>query len=49
MTFDSCSEFAQDNVDWVISELPVDQSCLVLVSEVAEGPTDLRFYRVTPE
>ena len=47
MTFDSCSEFAQDNVDWVISELPVDQSCLVLVSEVKEGPTDLRFYRVS--
>jgi len=49
MTFDSCSAFAQDNVDWVISELPVEQSCLVLVSEVTEGPTDLRFYRVTSE
>ncbi len=46
MTFDSCSDFAQANVDWVISETPVDQSCLVLVSEVQEGPTDMRFYRV---
>ena len=49
MTFDSCSEFAQDNVAWVISEVPMDQSCLSLVSNVSAGPTDMRFYRVEEE
>lgn len=49
MTFDSCDDFAQENVRWVISEVLVEQSCVTLVSTVSEGPTDMRFYRVVPE
>ncbi|MEZ3160055.1 hypothetical protein AB1K54_05830 [Microbacterium sp. BWT-B31] len=49
MTFDSCSVFAQENVRWVISEVPVQQSCLSLISTVTEGPTVMRFYEVVAD
>ncbi|WP_314506489.1 hypothetical protein [uncultured Microbacterium sp.] len=47
MTFDSCNEFAQENVQWILSEVPVDQSCVTLVSTVPQGPTTMRIYEVT--
>ncbi len=47
LTFDSCDEFAQDNVQWVLTEAELDQSCAVLVSTIAQGPTTMRIYEVT--
>jgi hypothetical protein len=48
MTFDSCDEFAQENVTWVLTEAPLDQSCLTLVSSIAQGPSTLLVYEVQP-
>ena len=48
MTFDSCDEFAQAKVTWVLSETVADQACLRLVETIPEGPTTMRIYEVTP-
>lgn len=49
LTFDSCGDFAQDNVQWVMSESSLDQSCVTLVSTVTSGPTTMHFYSVDQE
>lgn len=46
MTFDACSPFARENVTWVLSEVPVDSSCVSLSETVQEGPTTMRIYEV---
>ena len=46
MTFDSCADFAQENVGWVLTEQPLDQPCATLVSSIPEGPSTLRIYEV---
>jgi len=46
MTFDPCAPFAQENVTWVLSEVPIDSSCVTLADEVQEGPTTMRIYEV---
>ena len=47
MTFDSCNEFAQHNVRWILAEEAVDQACVTLVSTIPQGPTTMRIYEVT--
>lgn len=41
VTFDSCSDFAAENVDYVLSDSPLDQACLVPEDSVtvADGGT----------
>lgn len=46
VTFDSCSVFAQENVQYVLSESPVTQPCLEQLSAVPQGSTDMHIYRV---
>ncbi len=46
MTFDSCDDFAQENVDFVLSDGPLDQPCLVQRERVADGAVDFRLYEV---
>jgi len=46
MTFDSCDDFAQENVDFVLSDGPLDQPCLVPLERVADGAVDFRLYEV---
>ena len=48
LTFDSCDDFAQDNVEYVLSESDVDQSCLRLITTVTDGPTEMHIYEVVP-
>jgi hypothetical protein len=48
MTFDSCNEFAQENVRWVLAQDPLDQDCLQLEKTIPEGPTTMRIYEVVP-
>ncbi|MEN0021661.1 MAG: hypothetical protein AAGC61_00160 [Microbacterium sp.] len=48
LTFDSCDDFAQENVEYVISESDVDQACLRLVTTTTDGPTKMRIYEVVP-
>ncbi|WP_157005783.1 hypothetical protein [Agromyces laixinhei] len=48
MTFDSCDAFAQENVDLVLSESPLQQDCVQLVETVREGPSTYRIYEVLP-
>jgi len=48
LTFDSCDDFAQENVEYVLSESDVDQSCLRLITTVTDGPTEMRIYEVVP-
>lgn len=49
LTFDSCAEFAQTNVDWVLSDHALDQACLTPQETVVQGPTTMHIYAVTPE
>lgn len=46
LTFDSCSPFAQRNIEYVISETPIDQSCVRLLTSTEDGPTTTRIYEV---
>ncbi|MFZ7089070.1 DUF7657 domain-containing protein [Curtobacterium sp. RRHDQ10] len=46
VTFDACSRFAQRNVDYVLSESPVDSSCLTEVDDARQGASDITIYRV---
>lgn len=48
LTFDSCEDFAQDNVEYVISEHTIDQTCVRLITETEDGPTTMRIYEVVP-
>ena len=46
VTFDSCSDFAGQNVRFVLADVVLDQACLTLIESVSEGPSILRVYRV---
>lgn len=46
MTFDACADFAQENVDYVLSEHELQSSCLDSADSVTEGPTTLWLYDV---
>lgn len=46
LTFDSCEPFAQENVEWVLSDKVLDQPCLETVTAVAEGPSTFWIYEV---
>jgi hypothetical protein len=46
VTFDGCSRFAQRHVDYVLSEEPIDSSCLVPVDDAEQGVSDMTIYRV---
>ncbi|RAZ31647.1 hypothetical protein [Microbacterium sp. SMR1] len=46
MTFDPCASFAQENVTWVLSEVPIESACVTLAEEILEGPTTMRIYQV---
>jgi hypothetical protein len=48
MTFDSCYSFAQKNVRHVITDAPLDQSCLSETATIRQGPTTFHLYSVTP-
>lgn len=48
LTFDSCNEFAQKNVEYVLSENPLDQACTRLLTVASDGPTTMRIYEVVP-
>lgn len=49
MTFDSCNAFAQENVDFVLSEAPLRQDCAELVETVRQGPSTYRIYQVVDQ
>ncbi len=49
LTFDSCEPFAQDNVDWVLSDEALDQACLAPVTTVEEGPSTFWIYEVVDQ
>lgn len=46
LTFDSCDSFAQENVEWVLSDSALDQDCLDPVTSVEEGPSTFWIYEV---
>ncbi|MFZ6993953.1 DUF7654 domain-containing protein, partial [Curtobacterium sp. RRHDQ66] len=46
VTFDACSRFAQRNVQYVLSDSPVDSSCLAQVGDYRQGGLDMHVYRV---
>ncbi|MGN7799183.1 DUF7657 domain-containing protein [Leifsonia sp. 22587] len=46
MTFDSCNTFAQRHVRHVVSDAPLDQSCLDEQSRIVQGPTTFYLYSV---
>ncbi len=45
-TFDSCSNFAQQHVTYVMSQDPLDQRCLQQVDQASSGPSTYWFYEV---
>jgi hypothetical protein len=46
VSFDGCSRFAQQNVQYVLSDQPVTDSCISEVREVTQGQQSLWIYRV---
>ncbi len=46
VTFDACSRFAQRNVQYVLSDTPMDSACATQVGEYRQGGLDLHIYRV---
>jgi hypothetical protein len=46
VTFDSCSTFAQSNIDFILSDQPLDQPCAREVKEFVEPGATLRIYEV---
>ena len=45
-TFDSCSTFAQQHVDYVLADREVAQPCLQQLIEGEQGPTSYWIYQV---
>jgi uncharacterized protein with PhoU and TrkA domain len=46
VTFDSCSDFAQDNVEFVLTDIEIDQPCLNEIVTAEEGASTMRIYEV---
>ena len=48
-TFDACSEFAQENVDYVLADrVPPTMDCLVLLADEEQGASSMQIYSVVP-
>jgi hypothetical protein len=47
VTFDSCSEFGQENVDYVLSDTQLAQPCLIEYAQETEGSSTLWIYEVS--
>jgi hypothetical protein len=47
VSFDSCSEFSQQNVDYVLSDIELAQPCLIQYDRETEGSSTLWIYEVT--
>ncbi|OJX66518.1 MAG: hypothetical protein BGO94_06525 [Micrococcales bacterium 72-143] len=46
-TFDACSVFAQENVDYVlVDDLPARGECLELIDDIEQGASHMQLYRV---
>lgn len=48
VTFDSCSKFAQSNVDNVVSDIELPQACLTEVANPQQGKSRIWIYEVAP-
>ncbi|MET0966813.1 MAG: hypothetical protein ABWZ02_10470, partial [Nakamurella sp.] len=48
LTFDSCSDFAQQHVTYVLSDKPLEQACLTQLTDITTGPTEFHVYQVQP-
>lgn len=46
VSFDGCSDFAQDNVEYVLSDAPLVDDCVLELERVAEGAQTLWIYGV---
>lgn len=49
LTFDSCESFAQENVDFVVSDSELDQACLTPIDTVADGEVAFHLYEVSAD
>ncbi|WP_354569148.1 hypothetical protein [Glaciihabitans sp. UYNi722] len=47
VNFDSCAAFAQRYITYVLSDVSIRQSCLLLVETVHQGPSTFSIYRVS--
>jgi len=47
ISFDSCSDFSQDNVDYVLTDIELSQPCLTEYERETEGASTLWIYEVT--
>lgn len=46
-TFDACSRFAQDHVDYVLADdLPAQGDCLELLDDISQGQSRMQLFRV---
>lgn len=46
-TFDACSNFAQQNVDYVLADEPIDsEQCLVELADISQGASRMQIYSV---
>lgn len=49
-TFDPCSAFAQDHVDYVLGDQqPIMYDCLELLADIEQGESDMQIYAVVPK
>lgn len=47
-TFDSCSTFAQQHVQYVLTDNQVDQQCLTQIDQASDGASTYFYYEVVP-
>ena len=47
-TFDSCSTFAQQHVQYVLADSQVDQECLTQIDQASDGASTYFYYEVVP-
>jgi hypothetical protein len=45
--FDACSDFAQDNIEYVVSdEVPPSKDCLQPVADLQQGASSIQLYEI---
>lgn len=49
VSFDACSDFAAEHVSYVLSDVPIDETCATPVETVTEGASTLTIYEVQPD
>jgi hypothetical protein len=49
VSFDACSDFAEEHVSYVLSEVPIDETCATPIETVTEGGSTLTIYEVQPD